>query len=938
MKKTMSWILAVAMFISLFSMWSLMATAEEAPVSNLYGDVDASGSIEAKDAVLLKRHLAKWQGIAIDLTAADVDASGDVSSKDAVLLSRYLAKWTFESKIGQPINTEITGSVTLELASSVDMGSTLELQPMYEFSKTPVKTEITYTSNDSTVAEVDGNTLKAKKPGEVTLTVMVTATFEDGKTFDVLETKTLRVVSSAEKLVIAENATASYSVVYEDSLAPYAAYLSDASMYYTGAALSATQQAADSVSASGKTIVLGKSGFASALSVSLDGLRNNGYIIQINGETIIVLAKNDEGIDRGVRYLMNVCADKEAKNIKVPSDLSITEGIGVKVKNLTIAGNPITDYVVYCPEQTAEGMLDFKAVKESARVISDYIEQATGYYPDVVTEQPQDKKYFNIVLDQTGELGDEGYRIAIEDGIVTITGGVKRGNLYGAYAFIEKYLGFRIFSQQKFVYEKDALDIPNGIETEFEPTFEYRCTSWGAFSHEGSGPDYKLARGNNSHDSGAYDIQNASKGYTIGTTLYHAHSFEYQLGTPFAENPCLTKEENFEKCWASICDLLDKRIASGQTIGKELTQISVAINDNNHYCTCRNCSKVNYEEGNVAGGTLVRFVNRIAEKVEENYPGLDVYTIAYTYAKKAPVTHYRDSVIVCYCFDNACYRHPLSYDDCDTKPTTNNDKTVYHNNTDTRELFEGWPEKANKRYAWYYSASFYWYVCPLPILEKLPEDFRYIADEGTLGIYAEGSSRKPNETIYFEDLTGYLESRLIWDPYMSDAEYEQALCEYLKVHYGSGWQAIREYIRMYHEAAYNAKCFITHFDWPKTMTYIPYYGEHYDEMRALFDEAIIKADTKEQAERIKLLSTSMEFLALCAQHKEQYVNGTEEQKAAYEAHYREFWQYSRDNNIVYCDTGPTSYTAPETFDVTKNPMYWFEGTWIPAYDLENFEY
>ena len=131
MKKTMSWILAVAMFISLFSMWSLMATAEEAPVSNLYGDVDASGSIEAKDAVLLKRHLAKWQGIAIDLTAADVDASGDVSSKDAVLLSRYLAKWIFESKIGQPINTEITGSVTLELASSVDMGSTLELQPMY---------------------------------------------------------------------------------------------------------------------------------------------------------------------------------------------------------------------------------------------------------------------------------------------------------------------------------------------------------------------------------------------------------------------------------------------------------------------------------------------------------------------------------------------------------------------------------------------------------------------------------------------------------------------------------------------------------------------------------------------------------------------------------------------------------------------------------------
>ena len=116
MKKTMSWILAVAMFISLFSMWSLMATAEEAPVSNLYGDVDASGSIEAKDAVLLKRHLAKWQGIAIDLTAADVvihydpwwnlavqnqatDRAHRIGQTKMVVVYRLIAKGTIEEKI-----------------------------------------------------------------------------------------------------------------------------------------------------------------------------------------------------------------------------------------------------------------------------------------------------------------------------------------------------------------------------------------------------------------------------------------------------------------------------------------------------------------------------------------------------------------------------------------------------------------------------------------------------------------------------------------------------------------------------------------------------------------------------------------------------------------------------------------------------------------------
>ena len=58
------------------------------------GDVDRDGEIKQKDAIILLRHLAKWDGYEdIDELAADVDRDGEVKQKDAIILLRYLAKW-----------------------------------------------------------------------------------------------------------------------------------------------------------------------------------------------------------------------------------------------------------------------------------------------------------------------------------------------------------------------------------------------------------------------------------------------------------------------------------------------------------------------------------------------------------------------------------------------------------------------------------------------------------------------------------------------------------------------------------------------------------------------------------------------------------------------------------------------------------------------------
>ncbi len=58
------------------------------------GDANGDGEINAKDRMMLTRHLAKWTGYeSVDMTAADVNNDGDVNAKDRMILTRHLAKW-----------------------------------------------------------------------------------------------------------------------------------------------------------------------------------------------------------------------------------------------------------------------------------------------------------------------------------------------------------------------------------------------------------------------------------------------------------------------------------------------------------------------------------------------------------------------------------------------------------------------------------------------------------------------------------------------------------------------------------------------------------------------------------------------------------------------------------------------------------------------------
>lgn len=60
------------------------------------GDVDANGTVDQDDALILDRYVAGWKGYdekIVNADAADLSGDGAIGNRDAIILDRYLAGW-----------------------------------------------------------------------------------------------------------------------------------------------------------------------------------------------------------------------------------------------------------------------------------------------------------------------------------------------------------------------------------------------------------------------------------------------------------------------------------------------------------------------------------------------------------------------------------------------------------------------------------------------------------------------------------------------------------------------------------------------------------------------------------------------------------------------------------------------------------------------------
>ncbi len=549
------------------------------------------------------------------------------------------------------------------------------------------------------------------------------------------------------------------------------------------------------------------------------GIDNKGYIIKVEGERLLIIGNTTEGTENGIAYFLENYVTESG--ISVPKDLYIVEKQIYPVKSVTLAGKDINDYVIVC-DQTAS-----QAVKNASTELATYIMETCGANLEIVRDAMGKPA---ITLDHTTATDDESFSITTTENGLTISGSPVRGLLYGTMHFIEEDLGGNFLVADTEYLVADENIVIDNIDYSYTPYFEYRDTYW--FNHFDS--EFSAKRYINSSSS---RINDPVWGGLIGYTGRSVHTFYSLIGTPKKEQPCLSDPETYDIVLAAVLEILKEH--------PDARIISVSQNDNENPCQCERCLAIDKEEGSPAG-TLLRFVNRIAEAVEKDYPNLAIHTLAYQYTRKAPtITKPRDNVLVQLCSIECCFNHALDDDSCEI-------------NRAFKEDMIAWSNICNRIYVWDYTTNYRHYLAPFPNFDVIRENVRFFHEHNVNGLFEQGTYQSGTNGE-LGDLRAYLLSKLMQNPYMSDEEYYGYMDLFLEGYYGSGWEYIRKYIDFITESSSK----IGHFDIytaPSGMFTASDIIERHEEVSAWFDAAEAAAETELQLEHVKHTRLSFMYL------------------------------------------------------------------------------
>ncbi len=614
------------------------------------------------------------------------------------------------------------------------------------------------------------------------------------------------------------------------------------------------------------------------------GLDDEGYIIKVADDRLLIIGNTEQGTQNGVDYFMEHYVTKDG--ISVPRDLEIHVNQEYMVKSLSISGHDIGEYVIVCDTGASA------SVATAASELQRYIKAACGTAPEIVISA--DGKP-SITLDPTAFADDETFSIKTNENGVVIGGTPVRGVLYGVYRFLEEYIGWRFLAADTEVLMAEETVTIDNIDYTHSPYFEYRDTYW--VNHFDSA--FSAKRTVNSSNSRASDPK---LGGLVGYTGQFVHTFEPLLGVPMTEQPCLSEEKTYEDTLAAVLKILEEN--------PDARIISVSQNDNYNSCQCANCLATDAEEGSPAG-TLLRFVNRIAEAVEKDYPKLAIHTLAYQYTREAPkITVPRDNVIVQLCTIECCFNHALDDETCEK-------------NRALKEDMIAWSKICNRIYVWDYTTNFRFYAAPFPNFDVIAANIRFFHEHNVKGLFEQGNYQSGGNAE-LGDLRAYLLSKLMYDPYMEKEEYERHINEFLQGYYGDGWENIRKYYDFIQETS-NAQGDFGIYNAPEEMYRFTDFRDRHEEISSWFDAAEAAAATDLQLAHVKHTRLSFTYLKWYFLY-DKYVYASENQeqielaKAEVSALFDAMTEFNVRLGEPFMAMGEY---APGAVDKTASPKEWY---------------
>ncbi|MCC6423603.1 MAG: DUF4838 domain-containing protein [Phycisphaerales bacterium] len=509
------------------------------------------------------------------------------------------------------------------------------------------------------------------------------------------------------------------------------------------------------------------------------------------------------------------------------------------------------------------------------------------------------------------QLGDEGYAIktvghhlvissgdgqGMAQGLIQWNNGVRSliyekqslGVLYGVYAFMEDELGCRWYApKDRHIPRHNNITIDD-LDIVSTPDFEYRHTYYT--------PAFDSAWGNWLRRTiPPYDNRVHTFCLMVPEDRYLKDHPEYfslingeRKGGQYVGQLCLTNPEVLRICREEVLKWVE------QNPGAKI--FSVSQNDNSRSCECDRCKAIDREEGSPSG-TLLRFVNAIADEVAGKHPDVWIDTLAYMHTEKPPqITRPKPNVRIRLCPIYVCQYHP--YEVCDDPAT----KAFMEN-------LSGWSKLTSNIDIWHYSSVYGHLLAPLPDLEQLAANFAMYKRMGVRSLFVEGNDM-PGAGGWMDELKSTLIAKLQWD---LNTDVKAVTDNFMSVYFGKSGAPIGRWVWMLHEQIHardlHGSC------WPERdykqkndsrppanpYLYLPLMStEVINESDRLFDEAEKLAEDPVILSRVQHARLSLEYVKVMFQLQEA-LSGTLADRDSALARYQEFIRRCKVHGIQHLE-------------------------------------
>ncbi|NLY99767.1 MAG: DUF4838 domain-containing protein [Pirellulaceae bacterium] len=342
------------------------------------------------------------------------------------------------------------------------------------------------------------------------------------------------------------------------------------------------------------------------------------------------------------------------------------------------------------------------------------------------------------------------------DGNLYLAGNQPRAALYAVYCFLQNELQVRWLwpgSDGEFIPNKKSWALPE-LKFNHRPGFAYRgfhlCGDWRDVDlfREWMGRNFinihRHAAPPEQQRRGFYSMW-SSHNVVLPKALFDRRPeyFAEIGGKRYNSNICLSNPEVDRIVAAETAAYLRKR--------PFLEILSVFPSDNQDYCRCPQCAKVDVSTAWFA------FYNRLTDTLKREFPDLKFATIAYQGYRDVPKCPIRNSEFIEYASYSRCNIHPYGHPDC-------------RRNEDTMRAMLAWQATGLPIGNYAYEYDIYSRNCRfVPFLSVIDDAVKTSRKLGHVSLIPEVSlSPKSGPDVYAHAvqnrLSIYLYARLLWDP------------------------------------------------------------------------------------------------------------------------------------------------------------------------------